>query len=103
LGFLSIAKININYKAVLPTKKTLLPKKKILKQKKLLLRTYKLIKILTTKLFYKELKLKALIKLTILLIKPTLKLIRKATSKIKQAMLNSFIKVKQAIFLLLSY
>jgi hypothetical protein len=80
-----------------------LPKKKALKQKKLLLGTYKLMKILTIKLSYKELKLKVLTKLIILSIKPTLKLIHKATFKIKQATLNGFIKVKQAIFLLLSY
>jgi hypothetical protein len=101
LESLFIIKINIDYKTVLPTKKTLLPKKKALKQKKLLLGTYKLKKISTPKLLYKELKLKALIKPTILLIKPTLKLIRKAVSKIKQAMLNSFLKAKQLTSLLL--
>jgi hypothetical protein len=87
----------------LPTKKTLLLKKKALKQKKLLLKTYKVKKVLTFKLPYKELKLKTLTKLIILLTKLTLKLIYKAMFKIKQAIFNSFIKVKQATFLLLNY
>jgi hypothetical protein len=87
----------------LPIKKALLPKKKALKQKKLLLGTYKFKKILTLKFPYKESKLKALIKPIVLLIKPTLKLIRKVISKIKQAIFNSFSKVKQVTSLLFSH